>query len=95
MHIVRLLRLGLLLLLLALLLASLLLFAQPFGEKRTEINYTFFHQQVAKGNVSELEIRGQQAYGEFRIPPLKSELESTEKAKSETPSAESCRPRCA
>lgn len=64
-------------LLLILLLGVLLLFASSFGEKRSEINYTFFHNQIAAGNVRVLEVRGQQAFGEFRVPPLKSELEAS------------------
>lgn len=57
------------------LLATLLLFSSQWGSKRSEIPYSFFYQQVEKGNVREIVVRGQQAFGEFRIPPLKSELD--------------------
>lgn len=59
-----------------LLLATLLLLVRPFEEKRSEIPYSFFHQQVLAGNVGELEISGQQGLGEFITPPLRSELEA-------------------
>ncbi len=57
------------------LLATALLFWSPLGTQRSEITYSFFHDQVEKGNVRILEVRGQQAFGEFRVPPLKSELQ--------------------
>ncbi len=60
------------------LLATVMLLASPFRGKRSEIPYSFFHEQVESGNVKFLEVRGQQAFGEFRTPPLKSELEEAQ-----------------
>lgn len=64
-------------LLIILVLASILLLLNPLGSTRSEITYQFFHEQVQKNNVRSLEVRGQQAIGQFRIPPLKSELEAS------------------
>jgi cell division protease FtsH len=44
--------------------------SQWFAEDRSEIRYTFFDQQLKARNIKSLEIRGQQAYGEFIDPPL-------------------------
>lgn len=63
-------------LLLALLVATVLLLSRPFAESRSEIPYSFFHDQVAAGNVSELVVSGQQAVGEFIKPPLVAELQA-------------------
>jgi cell division protease FtsH len=41
-----------------------------FGEERSEIDYRFFHEQLKAHNVRSLDIRGQEAYGEFREAPL-------------------------
>ena len=49
----------------------LIMFAsQWFAEDRSQIDYTFFHQQLAARNIKSLEIRGQLAYGEFIDPPM-------------------------
>ncbi|WP_425400461.1 ATP-dependent zinc metalloprotease FtsH [Aeoliella sp.] len=71
-------------LLIVLVLASILLLANPFGSSQSKITYQFFHEQVEKNNVRTLEVRGQQAYGEFRIPPLKSELEASKAKQAES-----------
>ena len=63
-------------LLLALLLTSILLLSQSMGEKQSDITYSFFDKQVQAGNVRSIEIRGLKAHGEFRVPPLASELEA-------------------
>ena len=44
--------------------------SQWFAEERSQIDYTFFHQQLQAGNIQSLEIRGQTAHGEFVKPPL-------------------------
>ena len=62
--------------LLIVLLGLFLLFSSSFQEKRTEIPYSFFNDQVVSGNVTKLTVEGQQAYGEFKVPPLKSELKA-------------------
>ncbi len=51
----------------------LLLLWSPFEEERQEIDYSFFHAQVAKGNVKTINVRGQQVLGQFRVAPLLSE----------------------
>ncbi len=51
----------------------LLLLWSPFEEQRQEIDYSFFHAQVAKRNVEEIKVSGQQVLGTFRVPPLVSE----------------------
>ncbi|HEY4234879.1 MAG TPA: ATP-dependent zinc metalloprotease FtsH [Lacipirellulaceae bacterium] len=56
------------LLLLALL--ALFLLQHWFGEERSEIDYRFFHEQLQARNIRALDIRGQEAYGEFREAPL-------------------------
>jgi cell division protease FtsH len=56
--------------LLFLILLSLFLFQHWFGEERSEIDYRFFHEQLLAHNVASLDIRGQEAYGEFHQPPL-------------------------
>ena len=56
--------------LLFLILLSLFLFGHWFGEERSEINYRFFHEQLLAHNIRALDIRGQDAYGEFRKAPL-------------------------
>ena len=56
--------------LLFLILLSLFLFGHWFGEERSEINYRFFHEQLLAHNIRALDIRGQDAYGEFREAPL-------------------------
>jgi cell division protease FtsH len=61
-------------LLVVLILLTLLLLTNPLGGTEEKIPYWFFNQQVAAGNVRTLEIAGQTATGEFRVPPLKSEL---------------------
>ncbi len=38
--------------------------------RRSEIDYSFFHQQVVEGNVLEVEHRGQLVLGKFKDPPL-------------------------
>ncbi|WP_442482159.1 ATP-dependent zinc metalloprotease FtsH [Aeoliella sp. SH292] len=70
-------------LLVVLILLSLLLLTNPLGGKEEKIPYWFFNQQVAAGNVSTLEIAGQTATGEFRVPPLKSELAEAMAARAE------------
>ncbi|MGI9455018.1 MAG: ATP-dependent zinc metalloprotease FtsH, partial [Aeoliella sp.] len=62
--------------LLLLLLATLFLLSRSMSERRSEITYSFFDRQVQEGNVRTIEIRGQQAFGEFRVPPLQAELEA-------------------
>lgn len=74
-------------LLLLLVLGTLLVLTAPFGTNRSPIKYWFFHEQVKKGNVAWLEVQGQRAVGEFRNPPLKSEMEDFESGKSEGPDA--------
>lgn len=54
-----------------LLLLSLVLFSSRwFGEERAEIEFAFFHQQLAAKNIKSLDIRGRQAQGEFVEPTL-------------------------
>jgi cell division protease FtsH len=43
--------------------------SQWYTEDHVEIDYSFFHQQLAARNIKTFEIRGQQAYGEFIEPP--------------------------
>jgi cell division protease FtsH len=56
--------------LLLLLLLSLFLVQHWFGEERSEIDYRFFHEQLQAKNIRALDIRGQEAYGDFRGAPL-------------------------
>src|SRR5450432_496176 len=56
--------------LLLLILLSLFLMQHWFGEERSEIDYRFFHEQLQAHNIASLDIRGQEAYGEFRQAPL-------------------------
>ena len=73
--------------LLMLLLLAALLFARDLGETRDEIKYSFFLEQVKAGNVANVELEGQTAYGEFREPPLKpAEADKNAKPESEPPS---------
>ena len=51
-----------------------LLAAQFFAPKPREISYSFFDQQVREGNVRRIEVRGQTILGEFKVPPLESQL---------------------
>ncbi len=62
--------------LLLLLVGSLLMLSQWMAETPSKITYSFFDQQVQEGNVRIIEIRGQQVFGEFRIPPLASKLQA-------------------
>ena len=39
-------------------------------EPRSEIDYSFFRQQVTAGNVVEVEFRDQRVLGTFKDPPL-------------------------
>jgi cell division protease FtsH len=39
------------------------------NEKRSEIDYKFFYQQVKQGNVAKLNVQGRLAEGEFHTPP--------------------------
>ncbi len=53
----------------------LLLFASLFwltntAGRRSEIDYSFFYEQVESGNILEVEHRGQQVFGKFKEPPL-------------------------
>ncbi|QDU57822.1 ATP-dependent zinc metalloprotease FtsH [Aeoliella mucimassa] len=76
-----------------LVLGVLLLFSSAMGENREEIPYSFFHEQVAKNNVRVLTVEGQQAYGEFIVPPTKSELEAARlKEAQEAETAEETKP---
>ncbi|MEX2026292.1 MAG: ATP-dependent metallopeptidase FtsH/Yme1/Tma family protein, partial [Pirellulaceae bacterium] len=52
-----------------LLAVSTLWIAQRYSENWTEIDYSFFHEQVLADNVRSLKLEGQTAYGEFREPP--------------------------
>src|SRR3990172_9393869 len=52
-----------------LLVVSTLWIAQRYSENWTEIDYSFFHEQVLANNVRSLKLEGQTAYGEFREPP--------------------------
>jgi cell division protease FtsH len=56
--------------LLLLIMLSLFLVQHWFGEERSEIDYRFFHEQLQAHNIASLDIRGQEAYGEFRQAPL-------------------------
>jgi cell division protease FtsH len=44
--------------------------SQWFTENRSQIDFTFFDQQLKARNVKSLEVYGRQAYGEFIDPPL-------------------------
>src|SRR5690606_32885748 len=71
-------------LLMVLLAVSLgLLAAQFFVPQPQEISYSFFDEQVRKGNVRRIEVRGQTILGEFKVPPYESELRES-KADSKT-----------
>lgn len=69
-------------LLLLLVLGTLLIITVPFAAQQSPIPYAFFHDQVEQGNVAWLEVQGQQAVGEFREPPLRSELEDFQSRRS-------------
>jgi cell division protease FtsH len=56
--------------LLVLALLTLFLLQHWFGEERSEIKYGYFREQLKAHNVQSLDIRGQDAYGEFRQAPL-------------------------
>jgi cell division protease FtsH len=64
-------------------LLSLFLFQHWFGEERSEIDYRFFHEQLQAKNIRSLDIRGQEAYGEFRQAPLAPITEEQPKSESE------------
>lgn len=51
------------------LLVALLLIFNNQGPQRSEIDYSFFRQQVEAGNVAEVDIQGQQVFGKFKVPP--------------------------
>jgi cell division protease FtsH len=53
-----------------LILLSLLIFSHWFGEDRSEIDFGFFHDQLKAHNIQSLDVRGQTAYGEFKVAPL-------------------------
>ena len=56
--------------LLLLVVVLLIMLFQPFSEKRSQVKYSFFRQQVVEGNVKRIEVQGRKAYGEFRKAPL-------------------------
>ena len=81
---------GLLLLLIATLLLGVFLFNGD-RTKRSEIDYGFFREQLREGNVAELKIDGQKAYGKFgAIPARPAAVPKTEaeKDKDAAPGAE-------
>src|SRR6266481_4699800 len=53
-----------------LILLSLLIFSHWFNEDRSEIDFGFFHDQLKAHNIQSLDVRGQTAYGEFKVAPL-------------------------
>jgi cell division protease FtsH len=53
-----------------LILVSLLILSQWFGEDRSQIDFSFFHDQLQAHNIRSLDVRGQTAYGEFKVVPL-------------------------
>ena len=53
-----------------LLLLLVVVASQWYAQDQAEIPYTFFHQQLQARNIKSLQVRGQQAYGEFVEPPL-------------------------
>jgi cell division protease FtsH len=59
-----------------LLLLLVIVASQWYADDHAEIDYTFFHAQVQARNIKSLEVRGQQAYGEFIEPPLLPSIES-------------------
>jgi len=70
---------GMLLLLIATLMLGIFLFNGD-RTKRSEIDYGFFRQQLRKGNITELKIDGQRAYGKFETIPSRTETAAVPKA---------------
>jgi len=65
---------------LVLVLVGLLVLMTGRSERRSEIDYSFFRQQLRKGNITEVEFREQQLLGTFKHPPVVPEdSESTAK----------------
>jgi len=81
---------GLLLLLIATLMLGVFLFNGD-RTKRSEVDYGFFRDQLHKGNVVELKIDGQKAYGKFKeipAPPAALPKADAEKDKDAAPETE-------
>ncbi len=66
---------GLLLLAIATLVLGVMVFTGD-ATKRSKIDYGFFRQQLKEGNVTELKIDGQKAYGKFKTIPKLPEPEA-------------------
>jgi cell division protease FtsH len=54
------------------------LFFTNNSRKRSEIDYSFFHQQVNEGRVEEVEFQDQRVLGRFKDPPPEAPLPSAE-----------------